>query len=51
LNAVAARLEKHNLSYGRVAAEGRLVLLDAEEVLERISVDGCVRPQRFRANR
>jgi len=39
-NAVATRLEKNNISYGRAVADRRLVLLDAEEVLQSISVEG-----------
>jgi hypothetical protein len=48
-NAVAARLEHHNLAYGRALAQGRLVLLDADEILDGITVDGQASPDRFGA--
>jgi hypothetical protein len=48
-NAVAARLEAGGIDNGRASAEGRLVLIDADEVLESITEDGHVGVDRFRA--
>jgi KaiC/GvpD/RAD55 family RecA-like ATPase len=48
-NAVAARLESSGIDNGRASAEGRLVLIDAEEVLASITEDGHVSVDRFRA--
>jgi hypothetical protein len=48
-NAIAARLEEGGIAYGRAASQGRLVLVDAEHVLETITIDGRVSVEAFRA--
>jgi hypothetical protein len=48
-NAIAARLEEGGIAYGRAASEGRLVLIDAEHVLETVTINGHVDVAAFRA--
>jgi KaiC/GvpD/RAD55 family RecA-like ATPase len=47
-NAISARLEETGIDYGRAAAERRLVLLDADDVLDGITIDGRVSTDAFR---
>jgi hypothetical protein len=46
-NAVAARLENAGVSHGRAATDRRLILLDAEHMLDAITVDGRVMGERL----
>lgn len=48
-NALAARLEQAGPAYAHAAAEGRLIWLDAEDLLEKITGEGGVSLDRFRA--
>jgi MEDS: MEthanogen/methylotroph, DcmR Sensory domain len=45
---VAARLDQTGVDHGRATAEGRLIVIDAEDVLERITVDGEISVPLFR---
>ena len=46
-NAIAERLEHAGVPYGRAAQEGRLILLDADAILEQITVDGRAMAEEF----
>ena len=48
-NLLVAHFEKTGAAHGRAAAEGRLVWLDAEDLLEKITGDEGVSVERFRA--
>ena len=48
-NALAARLEQNGTAYAHAAAEGRLIWLDAEDLLEKITAEDGVSLERFRA--
>lgn len=45
--AVAERLDELGVPHGRAAEQGRLIVADAEGVLEHIMVDGVASPERF----
>lgn len=46
-NAIAERLERDGVPHGRAAQDGRLILLDADAILEQITVDGRARAEEF----
>jgi hypothetical protein len=46
--AISARLNQSGLQFRRAASEGRLLLLDANEVLDGLTVDGRVSVEGFR---
>jgi len=45
---VAARLEQTGVDHARATASGELIVADAEEILDKITVDGDVSVDRFR---
>ena len=47
-DAVSARLEQTGVDHVRATAEGRLILVDAEDALERITMDGEIQVAMFR---
>ena len=47
--AISARLNKSGLQFHRAVTEGRLLLLDATEVLDGLTIDGRVSVEGFRA--
>jgi hypothetical protein len=47
--AVTARLEEGGITYGRATSAGQLVMIEADEALDAVSVDGEVSVDRFRA--
>lgn len=48
-NAIAARLEVAGINYGSATTEGRLILIDAEHVLDSITVDEGISVDKFRS--
>jgi hypothetical protein len=46
---ISARLNASGLEFRRAVTEGRLLLLDANEVLDGLTVEGCVSVEGFRA--
>jgi hypothetical protein len=47
-NAIARRLDSQGVAYGHATSDGRLVFLDADELLATITHDGRVSVDRFR---
>ena len=48
-NAITARLDESGIAYGRATSAGQLVLIEADEALDAVTVDGKVSVERFRA--
>lgn len=48
-NAITADFEKNGVSLGRATADGRLVLIEADQLLETLTTDGHVDVNTFRA--
>src|SRR5687768_2169251 len=48
-NAITARLDESGIAYGRAASAGQLVLIEAEEALDAVTVDGQVSVDGFQA--
>ena len=46
-NAISARLDESGIAYGRAVSAGQLVLIEAEEALDAVMVDGKVSVERF----
>ena len=48
-NAITARLDDSGIAYGRATSAGQLILIEADEALDAVTVDGKVSVERFRA--
>ena len=48
-NAITARLDESGIAYGRATSAGQLVLIEADEALDAVTVDGEVSVDGFRA--
>jgi hypothetical protein len=48
-NAITARLDDSGIAYGRATSAGQLILIEADEALDAVTVDGNVGIERFRA--
>ena len=48
-NAITARLDESGIDYGRATSAGQLVLIEAEEALDAVTVNGTVSVERFGA--
>ena len=48
-NAITARLDESGIAYGRATSAGQLILIEADEALDAVTVDGKVSVDRFRA--
>src|SRR5688572_30704471 len=48
-NLIAARLESDGVNYGRASDEQRFVLIEADQILDDVMVDGTVRLDRLRS--
>ena len=48
-NAITARLDESGIDYGRATSAGQLVLIEAEEALDAVTVNGKVSVERFGA--
>jgi KaiC/GvpD/RAD55 family RecA-like ATPase len=46
-NAITARLDESGIDYGRATSAGHLVLIEAEEALDAVTVNGRVSVERF----